>query len=291
MRILVTGASGMLGSLLVERWRDRFEVLATGGASFPGSAYRAFDLLTDDYAPLIAWARPDVLVHCAAWTALDACEADPERAYAINGRSVGRLLDAAPNARMIYISSDAVLGDRTEPLGEDAVPQPLNAYARSKLLGETLLLERGGVVVRTIVVGWNRDPKKQSFVEWLVRAVERREPITLFDDGLFNPIAAPALADELETLLADDRRGIWHVTGREAVSKHAFGVRLCERLGLDTSVVREGRMADVRLVARRSADQRLAVAKYQRDFGRSLPTTAETIDTLVQDRRRVTEQT
>src|SRR5262245_58388733 len=120
MRVLVTGASGMLGSTLVQCWRERYAVFATGRDGFVAPttwAYRAFDLAARDHAPLIEWATPDVIVHCAAWTAVDACESDPERALDINGRTVARLLDAAPRTRMIYISSDAVFGDRAQPLG------------------------------------------------------------------------------------------------------------------------------------------------------------------------------
>lgn len=273
MRVLVTGASGMLGGTLVERWRNRHEVFATGGsANAPreGWQYMPFDLAAPDHGPLIAWAKPDVIVHCAAWTAVDACEADPERANTINGRSVERLRNAAPNARFLYISSDAAV-------------DPISAYGNSKRLGETLLGE-GGVSLRTTVVGWNLDAKRQSFAEWIVRTLTRGEPITLFEDGLFTPIATSQLADELEFLAGRGERGVWAVTGREGVSKHDFGVALATALGLDTSLIRRGRMADVRFTAPRTADQRLDVASYEQHFGRRLPSVAETVQALVQTR-------
>ena len=290
MRILVTGAAGMLGSMLVERWREKYEVFASARTPFaaPGWAFRPFDLTEASHAPLVDWARPDVIVHCAAWTALDACEADPERTLEINGRSVERLLAAAPSARMIFVSSDAVLGDRAEPLEEDAPPHPLNAYGRSKELGEQLLRERdAGPSVRTTIVGWNLDPRKQSFVEWLVRSLERGEKVTLFQDALFNPIASSQLADELEHMLTDGRKGVWHVTGRDATSKYDFGVALADKLGLDRHRIHEGTITAMRFAARRSADQRLAVARYEHSVGRELPTLDATIAALVRDRARV----
>jgi dTDP-4-dehydrorhamnose reductase len=289
-RILVTGAAGMLGSTIVERWHQRHEIFATARTPFEakGWAFRAFDLSDPDHAPLISWARPEVIVHCAAWTALDACEQDPERTLAINGRSVERLLAAAPNARMIFISSDAVLGDRAAPLGEDAPPHPLNAYGRSKHLGEELLAARGaGVAVRTTVVGWNVDPRKQSFVEWIVRALERDKEITLFRDAWFNPIAAPLLADELEPMLTDGRTGVWHVSAHDSTSKLDFGIRLAARLGLSPQRILEGSIDAMRFVARRSADQRLAVARYEAAIGRALPSLDAVIDELVRDRARI----
>jgi len=293
MRILVTGAAGMLGSTIVERWRERYEVFASARTPFAakGWAFRAFDLTEPDHAPLIEWARPDVIVHCAAWTALDACEAEPERTLEINGRSVERLLAAAPNARMLFVSSDAVLGDRAEPLPEGASPHPLNAYGRSKELGETLLAARdAGVSVRTTVVGWNLDPRKQSFVEWMVRALERGEKITLFQDALFNPIASSQLADELEHMLTDGRKGVFHVSGHDSTSKYEFGVALAKRLELDHHRIHEGTITAMRFAARRSADQRLAVASYERSVGRDMPALDATIEALVRDRALVAER-
>ena len=291
MRILVTGAAGMLGSTIVERWRDKYDVFATARTPFEarGWQFRAFDLTEPDHASLTDWAQPDVIVHCAAWTALDACEGDPERTLEINGRSVERLLRAAPNARMLFVSSDAVLGDRDEPLTEEAAPHPLNAYGRSKLLGEELLGSRG-VAVRTTVVGWNVDPRKQSFVEWMVRSLERGERVTLFRDSTFNPIAAPLLADELEHMIDDGRTGVWHVSAHDDTSKFDFGMLLAERLGLDPRKIHEGTITAMRFAARRSADQRLAVAKYERSIGRDLPTLEDCVEALVRDRVRVMER-
>lgn len=291
MRILVTGAAGMLGSTIVERWRDRYEIFATARTPFETKdwTFRAFDLTEPDHHSLIEWARPDVIVHCAAWTALDACESEPERTLEINGRSVERLLRAAPNARMLFISSDAVLGDREQPLDETTPPHPLNAYGRSKQLGETLLGD-AGVAVRTTVVGWNVDPRKQSFVEWMVRALERNERITLFRDALFNPIAAPLLADELEKMLTDGRTGIWHVSSHDSTSKFDFGLLLADRLGLTPQRIHEGTINAMRFAARRSADQRLDVTKYETAIGHSLPSLDEVVGELVRDRVRIRER-
>jgi dTDP-4-dehydrorhamnose reductase len=290
MRVLVTGATGMLGSSIVERWRGRQEIFATGRSERSPSAdwnYRSFDLTALDARPLLDWATPDVIVHCAAWTAVDACESDPERAANVNGRSVERLRLAAPDTLLVYISSEAVFGPRPGPFREDSPVGPASAYGKSKLLGEELLGD-SGVIVRTTVVGWNLEPTRQSFIEWIVRTLSRGESITLFEDAVFTPIAATQLADELEHLATTRSRGVWHVTGREATSKHDFGMALATRLGLDTGLIKRGRLDSVRFVAPRSADQRLDVASYEQHFGRRLPSIAETIEALVND--RVTER-
>ena len=277
MRILVTGASGMLGSTLVQRWSQSHRVFSTGRGAFAppeGWDYRRFDLQETDYQRLMDWAEPDVIVHCAAWTAVDACESDVERALDINGRAVARLRDAAAGTRILYISSDSVLGERTKPLDETAQPAPVNVYGRSKLLGEQELANANAVTVRTTVVGWNMDGAKTSFVEWLVRTLEKGEGITLFTDVLL-------------VLAQSDKRGLWHVSGRDSMSRYAFGTRLCNALGLHCGGIREGVVGDMKFAAHRNADQRLDVSAYEKEFGRELPTSAETIDALVNDRSRL----
>ena len=138
--------------------------------------------------------------------------------------------------------------------------------------------------MRTTIVGWNLDPRKRSFAEWLVRSLEGGERITLFRDAMFNPIASSLLADELEAMLGDDRKGIWHVGGHDSASKYDFGIELAARLGLDQRRIHEGTITDARFAARRSADQRLAVATYEQSVGREMPTMAATIEALARDR-------
>src|SRR4051812_31019023 len=101
----------MLGSTLMRAWWDRHELFATGGRPLGFDSpvpYRAHDL-RQSCDSLVEWARPEVIVHSAALTNVDGCESDPEGALELNGRSVARLIAAAPEARLIYISSDAVL--------------------------------------------------------------------------------------------------------------------------------------------------------------------------------------
>jgi dTDP-4-dehydrorhamnose reductase len=278
VRVLVTGASGMLGSTLVQVWKDHHEVFATGGSSVDiGVPYRVHDL-RQDCAPLVEWAKPEVIVHCAALTKVDACEADPEGAIDVNGRSMARLV-AATNHKVIYISSDAVLGDAPRPATEKSAPQPLSAYARSKLEGEKYARANRDCIVRTTVVGKNLSPSRQSFAEWIVRSIRAKKNITLFEDVWFSPIAAPDLARELEWIAQNPTPTLFNVAGPRA-TKYAFGMALAAALSLDTSTARAGSIHSANLQARRVEDQTLDSSAYEWYSKRRLPDLPQTIATL-----------
>ena len=118
MRVLVTGASGMLGATLVERWKERYEVYATDRTNFDPKTdqnFLCFDLKKESYEDLMNWARPDVVIHCGALTNVDYCENHEAEALLINGQSVEKLLEAvlcSSNFQMSLIVYDTLAARR-----------------------------------------------------------------------------------------------------------------------------------------------------------------------------------
>lgn len=282
MRILITGASGMLGAALAARWRDGHEVYATGTHQFPGNPagrYRAFDLRADSYAELMDWARPDVVVHSAAITNVDLCEKDPALAMAVNAEPVRKFLRARPGQRIALVSSDAVFAAGRHLAKESDAPAPANVYGESKLLGEKYLQEAGAgsCALRTTIVGINANPAKRGFAEWIVDAAREGREISLFTDVLFTPISVWDFADGLERALELGLSGPVHLSGGEIASKHAFGLALCRRLGLDVSGLKAGSLDGLAAAARRTKDQTLDSSRFAALSGRPSPTIAETV--------------
>jgi dTDP-4-dehydrorhamnose reductase len=120
-------------------------------------------------------------------------------------------------------------------------------------------------------------------VEWIINSVKNGKEITLFDDALFTPITIWSLADELEWIIENNISGIIHIAGKESVSKYDFGMKICDGLGLDTSLILRGSIDTVTFKAKRSKDQTMDSSRYQELTGRTLPTTIETVDLIIQN--------
>jgi len=290
-RILITGASGMLGSTLVNLWNKHFDIYSTQREDFdsnPSNNFLHFDLLNNNYNKLLDWSKPDVIVHCGAITDVDYCELNKEIAKKVNGESVRKLLSNNYYARLIFISSDAVFPDEVSMPVEEHKAEPINAYGMSKYVGEKYIQDAGKphVVIRTTIVGKNINLSKTSLVEWIINSVKNKKEITLFEDALFSPITVWHLANELRWIIGNDVHGVFHISGDGIISKYEFGYRICKGLGLDTSLIRKGSIDDVNFDAKRAKDQTLDCSYYSKISGRPLPNMDETLDTIIQQYKR-----
>jgi len=230
-RVLVTGASGMLGACLVKLWLNKYNIFATDRNNFSGNTaknYKIFDLKSENYEELTEWSKPDIIIHCAAITNVDYCEENPEETIIINGESVRKLIDSAPNAKLIFISTDAVFPYQTHLATENLPTRSENIYGKSKEYGESFIKKslKNSCIVRTTIVGKNINTYKQGFVEWIINSIKKGNHITLFNDVFFTPISIWHLADELEWIMNNDVPKILHVSGAEITTKYEFGYRL-----------------------------------------------------------------
>ncbi len=275
----------MLGMRLAHAWRDRYTVLTTARACPPelaGMPFMPFDLTEPSLAPLVEWARADVIVHTAALTKVDQCECQPDLAMRVNASPVGRLLSVAPAVRLVHISTDAVFG-RGHHLATEADPVgPLTAYGRSKLAAEEALLAASGphCAVRTTIVGRSARPGQSSFAEWIFDSLRGGKGIGLFRDVLFTPIATGDLADRLAWVVdCPEPPRVLHIAGSE-VSKYDFGRRFAARVGLQTDLIKAISLTDAGLTATRSNDQTLSSQCFQTISGWAPPSVDATVDSL-----------
>jgi dTDP-4-dehydrorhamnose reductase len=219
---------------------------------------------------------------------VDACERQPALAEACNAGMTRVLVRAAgPDALFVYITTDGIFqGDRPF-LTEDEPPNPRTAYGRSKLHGEHEVQAAGAnhLIIRTNFFGWSSGRKRTS-AEWLYHALEAGEPITGFDDFHFTPIYVVDLVERLRALIVSPHRGIFHLCGRERLSKYDFAVRLATLAEFSTATLRRGSMDRASLVAPRPKDMSLSCGRFQRLFDGELPDCASGLTRFLADRTR-----
>ena len=284
MNVLITGATGMFGSVLAETLNDSFNVYMTGRTQnnpHIQQNFKSFDLKNESYEELIEWSCPNIIIHCAAIIDGNYCNTKPLEAIKVNGISVKKLIDATTSdVKIIYISSDAVFPSDSHLSKETDQVSPENVYGKSKEFGEFFLKQSGRdyTIIRTTIVGGRINKKANSFVEWIVNSVIQQKEITLFDDVIFTPISIWDLAVEINDVIIPNKvRGIYHITGSEISSKFEFGIKLITELGLGVKYIKKGSIKDFSARAGRSNDQTLSIDKYKSEFNRELPSIVRTI--------------
>jgi dTDP-4-dehydrorhamnose reductase len=234
VRVLVTGAAGQLGLDCVATCR-------AAGDEVAGLARDRLDV-TDRDAVLgaVTTLRPDVVLHCAAWTAVDACEADPARAYTENALAVRWMADACrrTGTHLVTVSTDYVFdGTKVGPYHEWDTPAPRSVYGASKLAGEREALEAGigATVVRT---SWVCSEHGSNMVKTVLRLASERPELSFVDDQRGHPTFTADLAPMLRRLALDRRSGLHHVTNQGAVSWYEFVQAIVLAMGKDPGMVR-----------------------------------------------------
>ena len=246
MRWLVTGAGGMLGL-------DLCAALAAAGESRVVAATRADLNVADAEAVRDAVAGVDVVLNAAAWTDVDGAETAEDTATAVNGHAA-RILAEAAGVRLLHISTDYVFdGAATVPYAEDAEPAPINAYGRSKLVGERAVLAAGGYVVRT---AWLYGAHGRNFVRTMLRLAGERETVDVVADQEGPPTWSYALAGQVVALGAAAAAGraapgVYHGTAGGQTSWYGLARAVFAEAGLDPGRVRPTTSDRFRRPARR----------------------------------------
>jgi len=268
MKILITGARGLLGSNLSLMYSETNDVIATGvnKPSFDFCRNQKLDI--NDLADLaiIEREKPDMVVNCAALTNVDYCEDHEDEAERINSEGVRNLAQACRNSGVYFvqISTDGVFDGKKEKYSEADIPNPVNAYGRSKLKGESFVKEIGGnyAIVRTTIYGWNH-LDKFSLAEWMLDMMERGEGFGGFKDIYFTPILVNNLGRAILELYEKRYRGIIHVTGSESISKLSFAKKIARVFGLRDDLVSSISHKDLNFKAARQENLSLDVSKAQ----------------------------
>lgn len=234
MKVLVTGAGGQLGTDLVAHCTAAGdEVMAAGRAELDVSS-------RSDVLGAVTSVRPDVVVNCAAWTAVDACESDPDRALAANGTAVRWLAEACHRAgsHLVQVSTDYVFdGSLDRPYHEWDDTDPQSVYGLTKLIGEqeALVLGPRASVVRT---SWVCGVHGANMVKTVMRLAAERPELAFVHDQVGIPTFTHDLAVALRRIALDRISGVIHATNSTSCSWFQFARLVVEAMGKDPEMVR-----------------------------------------------------
>lgn len=292
MNVLVTGAAGLLGAHLMAACSRQHDVVGVDRHPWWGDQPMRM-LLADLSEPrrieeAVSFASPEVLIHCAALVNVDACERDPDEAYALNAQLTRALLGAvSPRCLVVYISTDGLFDGHALNVDEQEPPSPLTVYAKSKLQGEWEVRQaaKNHLIVRTNFYGWSSG-RKETAAEWLYRSLETGKPVTLFNDFFFSPIYVIDFAERLMRLIDSSHRGLVHLAGGERVSKYQFGELMAGAAGCSMANVRQGSIDDARLAAPRPKDMSLNSSLFSRVTGMDVPGCLAGLRRFLHDRTR-----
>lgn len=243
-RLLVTGASGLLGANFMLEAVEKHDVVGLYH-SHPIKHERVRTVQAhlnsrDSVRRLIEAVCPEWIINCAAATNLDLCEDRHDWAFRLNRDLPGWVAQEAQvfGARLVHISTDAVFDGEKGNYKESDAPAPISVYGESKLAGELAVTSANpeALIVRTNIYGWNAQPKS-SLAEFFLEKLERGEACDGFRDVWITPLLASDLAKAILELLDMDVKGLYHLAGQECVSKYEFGRRLANTFGLDAGLV------------------------------------------------------
>ncbi len=285
MRILVTGASGLLGLNFSVQFCEQHTIIGLFNDNL--LAKPPFEVCQVDLAQagipakVIEDLKPDLILHCAAMANVDACEAEPGMALRINAEVPGELAAAARKAgvKLVHISTDAVFDGLHGGYTERSSAHPINTYARTKFSGERAVLDANpdAIVARVNFYGWSLSGTR-SLAEFFINNLRSGKRVNGFTDVWFCPLQVNLLGEALMKMVERGLSGLFHTVSRECLSKYDFGCRIARQFGLDERLVTPASWLDGKLAAPRAPDLRLKVDKLEKALGEPLPDQAAGLD-------------
>jgi dTDP-4-dehydrorhamnose reductase len=280
VRVLLTGGSGLLGGYVREVFGRRHEVIARDREDGDVAEFGDFRRIFRD-------ARPDFLLHAAAFTDVDGAEARPDEARAVNAEGAGHAAALAAEAGipLLLPSTDYVFDGTKEGAYEpDDPPRPISVYGATKREGEDLVRKRcpRAFIVRT---SWLYGRNRPNFVDRILERAAGEETLRVVDDQRGSPTWARDLAEALVPFTDSGAFGTYHVTNAGVTTWHAFARAVFEREGLDPARVKTLSTRELARPARRPANSALSNALYARVLGPPPRAWSLALDDYLRERR------
>jgi dTDP-4-dehydrorhamnose reductase len=278
MKILITGANGLLGQKLVTllQTKENIQLIATARSPLTQPLERGvfFNLDVTDkpqVESVLQETKPDVVIHTAAMTQVDDCETNHEACVLHNVTAVQYLITACTkvNARFIHLSTDFIFDGSHGPLDETEEPRPVNFYGESKLAAEKLIQASGidWCILRTVLVyGVTKDMSRSNIVLWVKKSLEKGKKISVVNDQWRTPTLAEDLAMGCYLAAIKNAKGVCNISGKDFLSPYDIAIQTAVFFKLDKTLITATDSSQFKQPARRPLTTGFILTKAIRDL-------------------------
>ena len=270
-RLLVIGSSGLLGSKLMELGKEDYEMWGTYNVHMPKKASNILKLDATDRTAvfkLMEKVKPDCVIDTHSLTNLDYCETHTDEAWRVNVEGTRYIAGACKQlgSKLVFISTDDVFDGAKLKYTEKDKPHPLNYYAKTKLVAEYMLsaLDMNHIIVRTSVLYGAGGSSKVSFAIWLIAKLKNNEHVRIVADQKNNPTLTDNLAEFLFRLYEKDETKIFHITGKDCVSRYDFANEIAKHFDLDSHLIIPVTSPELNQIAPRPGRVNMVTEKAER---------------------------
>ncbi|GAA4376458.1 SDR family oxidoreductase [Hymenobacter koreensis] len=282
MRLLITGANGLLGQKLIGLLHQEpdVEVIATSRGSnrlaelYPNLTFAALDVTeAAQVEQVLAQVQPTHVIHTAAMTNVDECELNQDACWLQNVTATENLARtcAALNIHLTHLSTDFIFDGTHGPLTEDAEPNPISHYGRSKLAAEQAVMEAPGLrwaIARTVLVyGVLHGGGRTNIVLWVRNSLQAGKQINVVNDQWRTPTLAEDLAQGCWLMAKQNARGIYNISGRELLTPYDIALRVADHFSLDKSLIVEADGSTFTQPAKRPPRTGFIITKAEQELG------------------------
>ncbi|NJN41758.1 MAG: NAD(P)-dependent oxidoreductase [Flammeovirgaceae bacterium] len=279
MKILVTGANGLLGQKLCERiiLDNSMTLIATARnkLTYPLNhhTFQILDICSKDQVDnVVSSTKPDVIINTAAMTNVDQCENEKEACWEANVLAVANLVEASKkiDCHFIHLSTDFIFNGKEGPLDELASPGPVNYYGRSKLAAEELIrnsLKNWSIVRTVLVFGITDDMSRSNIVLWVKKSLEEKRSIRVVNDQWRTPTLAEDLAEGCYLVAKKKAFGVYHISGRDFLSPYDIAIQTADFFNLDKSLISATNSNTFKQDAERPLKTGFIIDKAKKDLG------------------------
>lgn len=294
MKILVTGANGLLGQTIIKLLlKTQYEVIGTGRGedrvnvnATANYTYKDIDITNGPaIEELILEQRPTIIVHAAAMTQVDQCELHKQECYNINVTATRFIIDAAKavGSRFIFVSTDFIFDGSNGPYSESDEPAPVNYYGSTKMVAEKAVMESGldYAIARTILVYGSVPATGRTNIVGFVRDnLEANKPIKMVTDQVRTPTFVDDLAKGIILIIEKNGKGVYHLSGEQKMTPYDIAIETARYFGLREDLISKASSEDINQPAVRPAKTGFDISKAKKELGYQPKSFREGLDDL-----------